>query len=127
MKTPGINPIYWRLDNLLTCETDTIHELACKAAGTLTSYRLVVGRCLLALQETGRYRDYGVSTAMHYATNVLGLAYGRRLDRAYDIEFAGWLNYWMGWKGGPWDSHLNRVMDGTWSPTALQKGLAGTR
>lgn len=74
MKNLEINPVYWRLETLLACQTDTVHELACKAAGTLTSYRLIVGRCLLALDETGRYRDYGCSTAMHYATNVLGLA-----------------------------------------------------
>ena len=79
METPKINPIYWRLDQLLTQEAEVIHQLARASAGTLTSYRLVLGRCLLALEQTRHYREFGCSSPIHYATLVLGLSEGEAL------------------------------------------------
>lgn len=55
MKSPVINPAHWRLDTLLSFDSQEVHDLARHAAGTLTSYRLVLGRCLLVLQLNKAY------------------------------------------------------------------------
>lgn len=74
MKTASISPIYWSLENLLKHGEDVIHGLALKAAGTVTSYRLVLGRCLLAVHQRELYKDYGCSNATNYGVLVLGLS-----------------------------------------------------
>ena len=74
MKTLSQNPCQWRLSTLLSLQTSELHELACWATGTITSYRLVLGRCLLAMHESKGYESYGCSTAVHYGTAVLGLS-----------------------------------------------------
>ena len=73
MEQPPINPVNWRLSTLLSLEVDQVHDLACWAVGTLTSFRLVLGRCLLALHQNKGYRRFGCSTAVHYACSVLGI------------------------------------------------------
>lgn len=79
MNHPPINPVNWRLSTLLSLEVEQVHELACWAVGTLTSFRLILGRCLLALHENKGYKKFGCSTAAHYACSVLGI--NRRLAR----------------------------------------------
>ncbi len=64
---------HWSIDNLVTYGEHVIHELAVRAAGTLTSYNLVLGRCLLAIDQTKLYQQFGCSGAIHYAMNILGL------------------------------------------------------
>lgn len=64
---------HWSIDSLVTYGEHVIHELAVRAAGTLTSYKLVLGRCLLAVDKTKLYQQFGCSGAIHYAMNVLGL------------------------------------------------------
>ncbi|MBI3925724.1 MAG: HNH endonuclease, partial [Armatimonadetes bacterium] len=50
-----------------------IHELARNSTGTVTAYRLLLGRCLLALHRNGDYEQFGCSGSIHYATRVLGI------------------------------------------------------
>ena len=69
-----MNPVFWRLSTLLPLETQQVHELACWAVGTLTSYRLVLGRCLLAMDQSKAYKSFGCSTAIHYGSAKLGLS-----------------------------------------------------
>lgn len=64
---------HWSVDNLITYGEHVIHELAVKSVGTTTSYRLVLGRCLMAVDQTRLYQQFGCSGAVHYARNVLGL------------------------------------------------------
>ncbi len=73
MRNPVINPIHWSAANLIDHGPDTIHELALKAAGTMNSYQVVLGRCLLAVHRTKLYEKFGCSGAVHYGTQVLGL------------------------------------------------------
>lgn len=73
MNTHAPDPTRWRLDTLLSLGTDHVHDLARTAAGTLTSFRLVLGRCLLALHESKGYKEFGCSSVVHYATQILGL------------------------------------------------------
>ena len=49
------------------------HQLALRAVGTLTSSRLTLGRCLLAIQETGDFKKFGCSSSTHYAVAKLGM------------------------------------------------------
>jgi hypothetical protein len=53
--------------------TEHVHELARAAAGSLTSFRLILGRCLLALQENKGYKEFACSSSVHYATQILGM------------------------------------------------------
>ena len=74
MKLPVTNPVHWRLSLLLELGPDDVHELACRAVGTLTSYRLVLGRCLLAMHQSKGYKKHGCSSAIHYACAALGMS-----------------------------------------------------
>jgi len=39
---------------------------------------------------------------------------GRRLDRLVNLEMAGWLDWWHGWKGEENESHYAKVHAGAW-------------
>jgi hypothetical protein len=74
MSDTVINPIYWSAQRIMSYGPDTIHELALKAAGTLNSYHVVLGRCLLAVHRSRLFEKFGCSGAVHYGTLVLGLS-----------------------------------------------------
>ena len=69
-----INPGHFRLPMLLKLGVEDIHELARKAVAVLTTYRLVVGRCLLAMHESKGFKRHGCASAIHYACAVLGMS-----------------------------------------------------
>jgi len=71
-----INPAHWPTRYLILRGDDVIHEMALKSAATLSTYRLVLGRCLLAIDRTRLYEKFACSGAVHYATLVLGLRAG---------------------------------------------------
>ncbi|MGE0494292.1 MAG: HNH endonuclease [Vulcanimicrobiota bacterium] len=68
-----MNPLQFTRQNLVELEALDLHQLVQQAAVNLVRHRLLLGRCLLALQLTGHYRDYGCSSPIHYAIRVLGL------------------------------------------------------
>lgn len=68
-----VDPIYWPVKLLFSLSVDKLHDLARFSAGSLTTHRLFLGRCLLALRENKRFREFGCSSEIHYATSVLGL------------------------------------------------------
>ena len=70
------NPSFFRIKTLLSLEVSEIHSLARKAVGSLTSYRLLLGRCLLAMRETKGFKRYGCSSEIHYSVARLGLSEG---------------------------------------------------
>ena len=74
MKTYADNPAYFRLDILVALGVSQVHELARKSVGTLTTYRVVLGRCLLAMRETKGFKKYGCSSEIHYAISRLGIS-----------------------------------------------------
>ena len=80
MNSTITNPADWRIETLLSLGIEQIHELARKANGTITSYRLVLGRCLLALHENKGFREFGCSGATHYGTAILGMSAGVARD-----------------------------------------------
>ncbi|MGE0487709.1 MAG: HNH endonuclease [Vulcanimicrobiota bacterium] len=54
-------------------EPEALHHMACRASLGLVIHRILLGRCLLALQSTGRYQDFGCSGPIHYAIRLLGV------------------------------------------------------
>ena len=70
------NPLFFRLKTLLSLEISEVDGLARKAVGSLTSFRLLLGRCLLALRETKGFKKYGCSSEIHYSVSRLGLSEG---------------------------------------------------
>ena len=73
MKSPITDPVLFRLDTLLSLGIPQVHELARKATGRMTGYRVMIGRCLLAMRESKGFKKYGCSSEIHYATAKLGL------------------------------------------------------
>ena len=59
-----------------------LHQLSLRAVNTLTRYRLLLGRCLLALHRSQNYLQFGCSSAIHYATSTLGM----RADSARQLR-----------------------------------------
>src|SRR5687767_11780750 len=68
-----VDPVYWSTRMIISQGEDVICELARKSAATSTAYRLVTGRCLLAIEETKLYRKLGYSGAVHFAIRELKL------------------------------------------------------
>lgn len=68
-----IDPVSLTLKELTQMDPLALHHLARKSAGTLTRYRALLGRLILAIQSTAAYLDYGCSGGIHYAILQLGL------------------------------------------------------
>ncbi|MGE0487877.1 MAG: hypothetical protein AB7S38_01550 [Vulcanimicrobiota bacterium] len=58
---------------LIALEPEALHHMARRASFGLVIHRILLGRCLLALQATGRYQDFGCSGPIHYAIRLLGI------------------------------------------------------
>ncbi|MGE0494505.1 MAG: hypothetical protein AB7S38_35175 [Vulcanimicrobiota bacterium] len=58
---------------LLEFEPQALHHMAARASTGLVIHRIILGRCLLALQATGGYQDFGCSGPIHYAIRRLGV------------------------------------------------------
>ncbi|MGE0494029.1 MAG: hypothetical protein AB7S38_32770 [Vulcanimicrobiota bacterium] len=69
-----MNTSQWNRESLSNLAPKALHDLARRAATGLVHFRLLIGRCLLVLQATRHYRDYGCSSPIHYAIRVLGLS-----------------------------------------------------
>ena len=73
MTTLDFTPAHLRISTLRTFDTPELCSLAAKSNGSLTSVRVVLGRCLLALEERKAHKEMGYSTVIHYATASLGM------------------------------------------------------
>lgn len=68
-----LDPASLSLDELTEMDALALHHLAKKSAGTLTRYRALLGRLILAMERTGAYLEFGCSGGVHYAILQLGL------------------------------------------------------
>ena len=68
------NPTAFTAQQLADLGAHALHHLALRSSGTLAVYRLLLGRCLLAIQRTDLHYEHGCSSAIHYAIRVLGMA-----------------------------------------------------
>ena len=69
-----VDPRRFRLGTLVSMGHRARHELALRAVGSLTTGRLTLGRCLLAIQETRDFKNFGCSSSTHYACAKLGMS-----------------------------------------------------
>ncbi len=78
-----VDPVKWSTKTLISLGDQVIHDLALNCVGIDTAYRVTLGRCLLAIDQTGLYRKFGCSGAVHYGTAILGLGtrHARSLKR----------------------------------------------
>ena len=76
MDSPRVNPVFWSCEDLVRYGQDVVLEMARKATGTATSYQVLLGRCLLAVNQERWYESVGCSSVIHFATNQLG--YGQK-------------------------------------------------
>jgi len=76
MKSNVTDPSFFRVKILLSLEVSEVDSLARKAVGSLTSFRLLLGRCLLAMRERKGFKKYGCSSEIHYSVSRLGLSKG---------------------------------------------------
>ena len=65
MKSYVTNPSFFRVKTLLSLEISEVDSLAREAVGSLTSFRLLLGRCLLAMRERKGFKKYGCSSEIH--------------------------------------------------------------
>ena len=68
------NPIKWTSQRLERLPDWKLDRLARRAAGVLAQSRLLVGRCLLAIDRSQMYERYGCSCMVHYACLSMGLS-----------------------------------------------------
>ena len=71
---PSDNPLRWDAAKLVTLSWLVLDQLARQANGCLTATRLLLGRCLLALERSRGYLDFGCSSVIHYANERLKLS-----------------------------------------------------
>ena len=67
------DPTSYTAEQLAALGSHALHHLALRSSGTLAAYRLLLGRCLLAIQRTDLHYQHGCSSAIHYAIRVLGM------------------------------------------------------
>lgn len=68
-----LDPSSLTLDEMMRMDPHALHQLARKSAGTLTRYRAMLGRLLLAIARTDAYLQQGCSSAVHYGIVQLGM------------------------------------------------------
>ena len=61
------------LDEMLQMDSHALHQMALISAGTLTRYRALFVRQLLAIGRTAAHFELGCSSAAHYGIVQLGL------------------------------------------------------
>jgi hypothetical protein len=67
------DPIKWTCLQLEQLPTEELHLLARRASGVLVQSRLLIGRCLVAIDRTKLFEEFGCSGTVHYAGLYLGL------------------------------------------------------
>lgn len=69
-----LDPVTPSLEELMRMPPRTLHQLARKAVGSLSRYRVLTGRVLLAIQRSEAYWEHGCNSGIHFAVNQLGLS-----------------------------------------------------
>lgn len=76
------DPLHFTSHELDALPYQEIHDLALRASGCVLKGKLLLGRCLLSMQRTQAFRQYGCSSVIHYAISWLGCT----SDDAYNIR-----------------------------------------
>ncbi len=57
---------------MVTHGGEAAYELAKTASGSLTPIKVLLGRCLLVLEELEIHKNFGMSSVIHFAMSALG-------------------------------------------------------
>lgn len=60
-----VDPVFWTRRGIISLGPEVLKELAKRSSATVHAYRLVLGRCLLAMDETGLHEVEGYSSSIH--------------------------------------------------------------
>jgi HNH endonuclease len=66
-----ISPALWSVDVLVSHGHRVVTDVARDAAASSSTMRYLLGRCLLALERLGTYKEMGLSSCVHFATQHL--------------------------------------------------------
>ena len=69
-----LDPVTLSLEELIRMQPRALHQLARKAVGSLSRYRVLAGRLLLAIHRSEAYWEHGCNSGIHFAVNHLGLS-----------------------------------------------------
>ena len=69
-----VAPGVWSTQELKEQPVSTLFDLAIEASGSITSQQYLLGRLLVAIEETEAYLEWGLSSARHFGIRNLGLA-----------------------------------------------------
>ena len=69
-----VAPGVWTTQELKEQPISTLWDLAIEASGSITSQQYLIGRLLVAIEETKAYLAWGLSSARHFGIRNLGLA-----------------------------------------------------
>jgi len=67
------DPSRWSLSDIASLDPEALHVLTQRAAGSLTRCRVLLGRCLMAIDGIDANLHYGCHSSIHYANTVLGM------------------------------------------------------
>ena len=70
------DPASLTLDEMLQMDSHALHQMARISAGTLTRYRALLGRLLLAIGRTDAHLELGCSSAVHYGGGLFRFRVG---------------------------------------------------
>ena len=69
-----LDPASLTLEEMMQMDSFALDQMARKSTGSLTRYRALLGRLLLAIHRTDAYLEHGCSSGVHYAILQLGLS-----------------------------------------------------
>ncbi|MCA9780423.1 MAG: HNH endonuclease, partial [Candidatus Eremiobacteraeota bacterium] len=67
----GQSPALWSVETLVSHGHQVVTDLARDAATSTTTMRYLLGRCMLAMDRLGTYKEMGLSGSVHFATQHL--------------------------------------------------------
>ena len=65
------SPTLWSVETLVSHGHQVVTDLARDAATSTTAMRYLLGRCMLAMDRLGTYKEMGLSSSVHFATQHL--------------------------------------------------------
>ena len=65
------SPTLWSVETLVSHGHQVVTDLARDAATSTTTMRYLLGRCMLAMDRLGTYKEMGLSSSVHFATQHL--------------------------------------------------------
>ena len=68
------SPLFWSVDTLVSHGHQVVTDLARDAGTASSTMRYLLGRCMLAMDRLETYKDMGLSSSVHFATQRLRIS-----------------------------------------------------